>query len=61
MFITAVSKVQLQHVVIKDFDVGVRMKDWINGLQFKGCDLSRNKEAQSTSNSAATPKGVVFE
>jgi hypothetical protein len=61
MFITAVSKVQLQNVAIKDFDTGVRMKNWINGLQFKGCDLSHNKEAQSTSSSAATPQGVVFE
>lgn len=61
MFITAVSKVRLQNVAIKDFDTGVRMKDWINGLQFKGCDLSHNKEAQSTSSSAATPQGVVFE
>jgi len=61
MFITAVSKVQLQNVTIKDFDIGVRIKDWINGLQFKSCDLSHNKEAQSISNSAATPQGVVFE
>ena len=61
MFITAVSKVQLQNVAIKDFDIGVRMKDWINGLQFKGCDLSHNKEAQSISSSAATPQGIVIE
>lgn len=61
MFITAVSNVQLQNVTIKDFDIGVRMKDWINGLQFKGCDLSQNKEVQSISNSAATPQGIVFE
>ena len=61
MFITAVSNVQLQNVTIKDFNIGVRMKDWINGLQFKGCDLSQNKEVQSISNSAATPQGVVFE
>ena len=61
MFITAVSKVQIQNVTIKDFDIGVRIKDWINGLQFKGCDLSQNKEVQSISNSAATPQGVVFE
>ena len=61
MFITAVSGVKLHDVTIKDFDIGVRMKDWINGLQFKGCDLSHNKEAQSTSSSAATPQGVVFE
>jgi hypothetical protein len=61
MFITAVSKVQLHDVTIKDFDIGVRIKDWINGLHFKGCDLSQNKEAQSISNSAATPQGIVFE
>jgi hypothetical protein len=61
MFITAVSKVQLQNVTIRDFDTGVRMKDWINGLQFKACDLSQNREAQSISNSAATPKDIVFE
>jgi hypothetical protein len=61
MFITAVSKVQLHNVTIKDFDIGVRMKDWINGLQFKGCDLRQNKQVQSISNSAATPQGVVFE
>ena len=61
MFITAVSKVHLQNVTINDFDIGVRIKDWVNGLQFKGCDLSQNKEAQSISNSAAIPQGVVFE
>lgn len=61
MFITAVSKVQLHDVTIKDFDIGVRIKDWINGLQFKGCDLSQNKEVQSIGNSAATPQGIVFE
>jgi hypothetical protein len=61
MFITAVSKVQLHDVTIKDFDIGVRIKDWIHGLQFKGCDLSQNKEVQSIGNSAATPQGIVFE
>jgi hypothetical protein len=60
MFITAVSKVQLHNVTIKDFDIGVRMKDWINGLQFKGCDLRQNKQVQSISNSAATPHGVIL-
>ena len=61
MFITAVSKVQLQNVTIKNYDIGVRIKDWINGLQFKSCDLSQNKEDWLISNSAATPQGVVFE
>lgn len=46
MFITAVSKVQMQNVTINDFDIGVRIKDWINGLQFKNCDLSRNREGE---------------
>lgn len=61
MFITAVSKVQLHDVMIINFDTGVRLKDWINGLQFKRCDLSQNKEAQSIGSSAAIPQGVVFE
>jgi hypothetical protein len=61
MFITAVSNVQMQNVTIKDFDIGVRIKDWIDGLHFKSCDLSQNAQAQSISNAAATPQGVVFE
>lgn len=61
MFITAVSAVQIQNVTIKDFDIGVRMKDWIDELQFKRCDLRQNAQAQSISSSAATPKGILFE
>jgi hypothetical protein len=61
MFITAVSKVQMQNVTINDFDIGVRIKDSINGLQFKNCELSRNREASSISHSAATPKDIVFD
>lgn len=61
MFITAVSKVRMHNVTIRDFAIGVRIKDWINGLQFKSCDLTQNAEVQSISNSAATPKDVTFE
>lgn len=61
MFITAVSKVQVQNVTINDFAVGVRIKDWIDGLQFKNCDLSRNGMAKSISGSTVTPKDIVFE
>ncbi len=61
MFITAVSKVQMQNVIIKDFDIGVRIKDWIDGLHFKSCDSSQNTQAQSISNSAAAPKGISFD
>ena len=61
MFITAVSNVQMQSVSIKHFDIGVRIKDWIDGLHFKRCDLSQNAQVQSVSNAAAAPKGILFD
>jgi hypothetical protein len=61
MFITAVSKVQIHDVTLKDFDIGVRIKDWIDGLQFRSCDLTQNIQPHSFGSSIATPEGVVFE
>jgi hypothetical protein len=61
MFITAVSNVQMQSVSVKHFDIGVRIKDWIDGLHFKRCDLSQNAQVQSVSNAAAAPKGISFD
>lgn len=61
MFITAVSNVQMQKVTISNFSTGTRIKDWVNGLKFKGCDLSNNGQAQSVSGATATPRNVIFE
>ncbi|MFO0978162.1 MAG: hypothetical protein U0996_17275 [Planctomycetaceae bacterium] len=57
----AVSNVQIQNTTIRNFDTGVRIKDWVNGLRFKDCDLTRNRQDRSIGNSTATPQGVVFE
>ncbi len=61
MFITAVSNVRIQNTAIRNFDTGVRIKDWVNGLRFKECDLVRNRQDRSIGSSTATPQGVVFE
>lgn len=61
MFITAVSGAHVHNVLVSGFDIGVRVKDWIDGLHFRHVDLSRNNQPQSVSDVTATPDGVVFE
>ncbi|MBL8817464.1 MAG: right-handed parallel beta-helix repeat-containing protein [Planctomyces sp.] len=61
LFVTAVSDVRLQDVTFKDFEVGARIKDWINGLRFSNCRLDQNSTPHSIGNSTAVPMGVMFE
>lgn len=61
MFITAVSNVRIQNTVIRNFDTGVRIKDWVNGLRFNDCDLTQNQTSHTIGSSSAAPQGVVFE
>ena len=61
MFITAVSHVEVRDVVLKDFSIGVRIKDWVDHLHFKNTDLSHNLQPQSIFSSIREPKDLSFE
>lgn len=60
MFITAVSHAEVSDVTVKNFAIGVRIKDWIDGLCFKNADLSQNLQPQSIFSSTREPKDLTF-
>lgn len=61
MFITAVSNVEVTDVVLRNFLIGARIKDWINGLHFENTDLSDNDQPRSISAASAEPTDLRFD
>jgi len=61
MYITAVSHVEVHDVTLKDFAMGVRIKDWVDGLHFKNADLSHNAQPRSISSSVEKPRNLIFD
>jgi hypothetical protein len=61
MLITAVSHVEIQHVTLQDFAVGVRIKDWVDGLHFQNADVSHNAQPRSIFSSIEKPIDLIFD
>ncbi len=61
IFITAVTEAEVRDVVVEGFGMGARIKNWVNGLRFVNCDLSRNNQPYTILSVIEAPKNLVFE
>ncbi len=61
MFITAVSDVQVLDTTVKGFELGIRIKNWVNGLRFANSDLSQNDHPSTIFTSIDAPRNLIFE
>ena len=61
IFVTAVTDAVVRDVVVEDFGMGARIKNWVNGLRFVNCELSRNDQPYTILSTIEAPKNLVFE
>ena len=54
-------QVQVRDVIVKGFEMGARIKNWVNGLHFVNTDLSQNNHPYTIVSTIEGPKNLVFE